>query len=93
MAIMNEPEFVARALTDFLSSYAAPVEIDLIHDVVQAGEPISAIGVALGIASSNSIAVPAFYRKKIMSLHTLTFEEREWFESEFHAIPFPALAA
>lgn len=93
MTFMNEPEFVARALTDLLSSYVTPTEIDLIHDIVMAGEPITAIGVALGIASTNSVAVPEFYRDKIMSLTSLTAEEREWFEVELSAIPFPAIAA
>lgn len=87
MTFMNEAEFVAHALSDYLGTYIPQAEFATIHNIIISGEPLSGIGFALGVAVENSVAIPALLEERILSLTELTADERQLFASEFQALP------
>lgn len=93
MILMNETEFVARALTDYLSAYIDRSFITAIHQTLTAGEAGSAIGFALGVAASEAIPFPALMKEKILSIPQLSDKDREWFVESLKHIPVIELAA
>ena len=93
MILMNETEFVAHALTDYLSAYIDRSFVTAIHQSLTAGEAGSAIGFALGVAASETIPLPSLLREKIVSLTELSKEDQEWFAESLSIIPAAELAA
>ena len=93
MNIMNEAEFVAHALTDYLSAYAESSLITLMHQSLMAGEPESAIGMGLGVAAEDNIPLPQLIRNKVFSIPNLSAEEIEWFSEAFKMIRLIEIAA
>ena len=69
---MNETEFVAHALTDYLSAFVDRSFITAIHHSLVAGEAESAIEFALGVAANAEIPLPPLVSEKILSLSTLS---------------------
>lgn len=90
---MNETEFVAHALTDYLSAFVDRSFITAIHQSLVAGEPESAIGFALGVAANAEIPLPPLMREKILSLSTLSVDDHQWFSESLKLIPIVELAA
>lgn len=86
MTIMNEAEFVAHALSDYLGTYISHAESATIHNIIISGEPLSGIGFALGVAVENSVAIPELLKERILSLAELTPEEKQLFVSEFQLL-------
>ena len=93
MILMNETEFVAHALTDYLSAYSDRSFVTAIHQTITAGEAGSAIGIALGFAASESIPLPSLIREKIDLLTQLSHKDREWIAESLRLIPVTELAA
>ena len=93
MILMNESEFVAHALTDYLSSFVDRSLVSAIHQSLVAGESESAIGFALGIAASEGIPIPSLMREKILSIPNLSTVDQEWFNESLQLIPVVELAA
>lgn len=93
MNLMNETEFVARALTDYLSAHIDRSFVTAIHQTLTAGEAGSAIGFALGVAASETIPLPALMKEKILSIPQLSDKDREWFIESLIRIPIIELAA
>lgn len=87
MTFMNETEFVAHALSDYLGTYIPQAESATIHNIIISGEPLSGIGFALGVAVENSVAIPELLKERILSLTELTADERKLFVTEFQALP------
>lgn len=87
MTFMNETEFVAHALSDYLGTYIPQAESATIHNIIISGEPLSGIGFALGVAVENSVAIPELLEERILSLTELTADDRQLFVSEFQALP------
>ena len=87
MTIMNEAEFVAHALSDYLNTYIPRAQFATIHNIIISGEPLAGIGFALGVASENSVGIPQLLAEKIMSLNELTLEEKKLFELELSSLP------
>ncbi len=90
---MNEAEFVAHALTDYLSAYAEASLILAMKQALRAGEAESAIGLALGIAADDNIPLPQLFRDKIFAIPNLSEAEREWFTEGFRSIRVIEIAA
>jgi hypothetical protein len=93
MMNMNEAEFVAHALTDYLSAYAEASLILAMKQALRAGEAESAIGLGLGIAIEDHIPLPILFREKVFSIPNLTEDEREWFTEGFRSIRIIEMAA
>lgn len=93
MNTMYEAEFVAHALTDYLSAYAESSLITVMHQSLMAGEPESVIGMGLGIAAENNIALPQLFRDKVLSIPNLSAVEIEWFTEGFSSIRLIEIAA
>jgi hypothetical protein len=93
MILMNETEFVAHALTDYLSAFIEPSFITAIHQTLTSGEAGGAIGFALGVAASEAIPLPALMREKILTIPDLSDKDREWFVESLRIIPVVELAA
>lgn len=93
MILMNETEFVAHALTDYLSAFVDRSLITSIHQSLVAGEAESAIGFALGVAVNAEIPLPSLVREKILSLTTLSEDDQHWFSESLKLIPLVELAA
>ena len=87
MTIMNETEFVAHALSDYLSTYIPQAEFTTIHNIIISGEPLSGIGFALGVAVEHSVAIPELLEERILSLSELSQDEQELFVREFNSLP------
>lgn len=92
MILMNETEFVAHALTDYLSVSVDQSLITALHQSLGAGEAESAIGFALGVAASQGIPLSDFMREKILSLLVST-SDKNWFAEELRTIPLVELAS
>lgn len=90
---MNETEFVAHALTDYLSAFVDRSVITAIHQSLVAGEAESAIGFALGVAISEEVPLPSLMREKILSLQSLSADAQQWFSESLLLIPVIELAA
>lgn len=87
MTIMNEAEFVAHALSDYLSTYISRAQFATIHNIIISGEPLAGIGFALGVAFENSVGIPQLLAEKILSLSDLTLNEQRLFEIELGSLP------
>lgn len=90
---MNEAEFVAHALSDYLGTYIPRAESATIHNIIISGEPVSGIGFALGVAVENSVAIPELLTERILSLEELTAEEKDLFTCEIQLLPLFQKAA
>lgn len=93
MIPMNETEFVAHALTDYLSAFVDRSLITAMHQSLLAGEAESAIGFALGVAVAEGIPLPSLVREKILSLSTISEEDMRWFRESLTRIPLAEIAA
>lgn len=84
---MNETEFVAHALSDYLGTYIPHAEFANIRNIIISGEPLSGIGFALGVAVEHAVAIPQLLEERILSLTELSEDEKELFASELNSLP------
>ena len=64
MLVMDESEFIARALRDYLRSRVDQKVIRSMDWDLEAGEPVSAVCEGLAIADQYSLSLPPLYRLK-----------------------------
>ena len=65
MTTMEESEFIAHALRDFLRPIVGEKEVRFMDFAVNSGEPVSAIITGLGIAQHFKIWLPPIFEEKI----------------------------
>ena len=87
MIVMEESEFVAHALRDYMRPLVGDTDIRTIEWCLQAGESVAAISSALGIAEHLHLALPPIFRDKVMNLPEVREIERTSFEAQFASLP------
>jgi hypothetical protein len=84
---MNNSEFVARAMRDYLRPLVGETEVKHIDSAVNAGESEAAIFSAVSIAKHFGIALPPIFRDKIAELGSLPLGLDEDLLAEFDSLP------
>ena len=87
MENMNNSEFVARALRDYLRPLVGENEVKHIDSAVNAGESEAAIFSAVSIAKHFGISLPSIFREKITELGSLPLGLDEAVLAEFDSLP------
>lgn len=87
MNVMEESEFIAHALRDYMRPLVGDTDIRTIEWCLQAGEPVAAISSALGIAEHLHLALPPIFRDKVLNLSEVLGIERTSFEEQFASLP------
>lgn len=68
MDFMDNSEFIARALRDYLRPIAGENEVHHIDRLINVGESDAALMEAVGIAQHFKISLPPIFREKIAEL-------------------------
>ena len=87
MTTMEESEFIAHALRDFLRPIVGETEVRFMDFAVNSGEPVSAIITGLGIAQHFKIWLPPIFEEKILPLEDQTDLEREVITEQLRSLP------
>ena len=74
MRTMDETEFVAHAVCDYLRPHISETELRFISRPLQCGEAEASIIEALGVAIQFAVPLPDFLGEKILSLPGLSEE-------------------
>jgi hypothetical protein len=84
---MEESEFIARALRDYLRMEVDNKSIQSIDWDLFAGEPLAALFSGLGIAREHNIALPAIFSEKIQALNGLSENEQTFVSEQLNSLP------
>jgi hypothetical protein len=87
MRFMDESEFVAHALRDYLRPLVEAPQLRTIDWALDGGEPIAAISSGLGIAQHYSIALPSIFQDKVLGIEEIQGVDREAIEEQFASLP------
>jgi len=87
MLIMDNSEFVARALRDYLRPLVTENEVQHLDTSIQCGEADAAIFSGISIARHFGIALPPIFREKIIELGVLPMGMDEAILKEFDSLP------
>jgi hypothetical protein len=84
---MDESEFIARALRDYLRPIVDEKTIQIIDWDLFAGEPLAALFSGLGIAGEHHIALPSIFTEKISGLSDLNENEFAFLSEQLSSLP------
>lgn len=84
---MDESEFIARALRDYLRPLVGEKAIQPIDWDLFGGEPLCALFSGLGIAGEYSVALPSIFADKITGLTGLNGSESEFVSEQLASLP------
>jgi hypothetical protein len=87
MRFMDNSEFVARALRDYLRPLVGEAEVTHIDSDINAGEPDAGIFTGISIAQHFGIALPPIFREKIVELGKLPLNWDVMLLEDFDALP------
>lgn len=87
MCGMDESEFIARALRDYLRPEVDEKTIQVIDWDLFAGEPLAALFSGLGIAGERHIGLPAIFSEKILALTGLSENEQAFVSEQLNSLP------
>ena len=87
MLVMDESEFIARALRDYLRSRVDQKVIRTMDWDLDAGEPVSAVCEGLAIADQYSLSLPPLFVQKIEAIEDLRDIEREFIVERLANLP------
>ena len=86
MFSMEESEFIARALRDYLRTQVDKKSIQSIDWDFFAGEPLAALFSGLGVAGEHHIALPAIFSEKISGLNGLSENEQAYVSEQLKSL-------
>lgn len=87
MGFMDNSEFVARALRDYLRPIVGEEEVKHIDIDINAGEAEAGIFSGISIAQHFGIALPPLFREKIVELGKLPLNWDVMLLEDFDALP------
>ena len=87
MGIMDNSEFVARALRDYLRPLVGEAEVKFIDNDINAGEAEAGIFTGISIAHHFGISLPPRFRHKIVELGKLPLNWDSMLLEDFDNLP------
>ena len=87
MLRMDESEFIARAMRDYLRSLVEPKDMRSMDWDLDAGEPVSAVCTGLAIADQYSVSLPPLLVEKIESIENLRDIDSEFIQERLANLP------
>lgn len=87
MFLMDNSEFIARALRDYLRPLVDEAELREMNLLLSAGEPAVSILDGVSVAVEFGIALPPLFREKILELGPLAMGLSEYIQEELDNLP------
>jgi hypothetical protein len=93
MAGMDEAEFVAHALCNYLRPLVHQADMRSIDEPLQCGEALASLSCAVGVAAVTRIPIAPEMLSHVLSLPGLSEDDRVFFTDEIAKLPAWPVAA